>query len=526
MAVSQQHIQRALAELSGCIGSAPPLSLSPAGCAELLQAVVVWAAPGSEPENKHKVPERAAAAARACLRLLEAVRISSRDKEEPEDSQITCYGAVSTNGATPESAFGIAEAGLKCAPQEENGTVGKLVEEDLTDNAKDDSKPEGLPTSSEAALDSSRVWPEDPQCILRCATAPILILCGAHSLDRPWTNDLSRTLTAQLLRKLIYASNCDSVTDLLRGPSDRESEFGTFREVLRLLRPRLCKETWQSHPDAPHVFSWVLSLVPRPWLPEFLSQVLPPALLLSDDYKPENKVLGISCLRHIIRNVPSAELRQYNRALVVYQALRNHLYATDADVIEVALPCLLDLFPVLHKRPPAVGEYQKDGEDPSDQVMQLVLTHMEMEHKIALRRSYARYLPSLQERLGMRVVRHMKRLLRVIVGYLEVCDGPEETTRLCILETLQGTIKYAWPRIPHRLPLLLKALLKLMYDVTCEPVQTPEPVTEALLCGATECLLLLDRCCDGQVKAALKGVPSLCAEPRLVKCLAAVQQDS
>lgn len=48
--------------------------------------------------------------------------------------------------------------------------------------------------------------------------------------------------------------------------------------------------------------------------------------------------------------------------------------------------------------------------------------------------------------MGVRVVRHMKRLLRVIVGYLEVCDGPEETVRLCILDTLQGTIKYAWPR--------------------------------------------------------------------------------
>lgn len=65
---------------------------------------------------------------------------------------------------------------------------------------------------------------------------------------------------------------------------------------------------------------------------------------------------------------------------------------------QVVLPCLLDLFPVLHKPPPAVGSFQKDGENPSDQVMQLILTHMEMEHKIALRRLYARNLPALQER--------------------------------------------------------------------------------------------------------------------------------
>lgn len=49
-------------------------------------------------------------------------------------------------------------------------------------------------------------------------------------------------------------------------------------------------------------------------------------------------------------------------------------------------------------------------------------------------------------RLGILIVRHLKRLERVILGYLEVCDGPEEEARLGILETLQCTIEHAWPR--------------------------------------------------------------------------------
>lgn len=49
-------------------------------------------------------------------------------------------------------------------------------------------------------------------------------------------------------------------------------------------------------------------------------------------------------------------------------------------------------------------------------------------------------------RLGILVVRHLKRLQRVIVGYLEVCDGPEEEARLGILQTLRCTIEHAWPR--------------------------------------------------------------------------------
>lgn len=49
-------------------------------------------------------------------------------------------------------------------------------------------------------------------------------------------------------------------------------------------------------------------------------------------------------------------------------------------------------------------------------------------------------------RLGILIARHLKRLERVILGYLEVCDGPEEEARLGILETLQCTIEHAWPR--------------------------------------------------------------------------------
>jgi len=39
----------------------------------------------------------------------------------------------------------------------------------------------------------------------------------------------------------------------------------------------------------------------------------------------------------------------------------------------------------------------------------------------------------------------MKRLERVIVGYLEVSDAPEEKCRLNILEALQKTLQIAWP---------------------------------------------------------------------------------
>ena len=49
-------------------------------------------------------------------------------------------------------------------------------------------------------------------------------------------------------------------------------------------------------------------------------------------------------------------------------------------------------------------------------------------------------------RLGILTVRHLKRLERVIISYLEVYDGPEEEARLKILETLKLLLQYTWPR--------------------------------------------------------------------------------
>lgn len=45
--------------------------------------------------------------------------------------------------------------------------------------------------------------------------------------------------------------------------------------------------------------------VTRPSLSPHLSHLLPPSLLLSDHYKPENCILGVRCLHHIVLNTVS-----------------------------------------------------------------------------------------------------------------------------------------------------------------------------------------------------------------------------
>ncbi|XP_078095610.1 TELO2-interacting protein 2 [Mustelus asterias] len=360
-----------------------------------------------------------------------------------------------------------------------------------------------------------------PDCVLRAILPHLVIFCATHCQDKAWTSAESQLAAEELLAAAVQAAGCKSVTELLCGAEEEEGR-GILGAVLHLLKPQMNKNTWKLNPATKHVFRWLLQRVRRPWLAEHLDVVLPPSLLFSDDYRTENKILGVRCLQHIIDNVPAADLLQYNRAQVVYHALYNHLYTPEASLIQTVLSCLLDLLPLLEKSHVTRGQQRANR---YDKVFCLILTHMEVEDKIPLRRVYAKHLPIFTERLGILVVRHLKRLQRVILGYLEVYDGPEEAARLCVLQAFQSMIQQAWPRMSMRLEVLLKSLLKFIYDMATDQSPTPPRVKEELLQDATHCLILLNRCCERKVTVLLEGVRQSCENATVLDCLQRVQQD-
>ncbi|XP_034773661.2 TELO2-interacting protein 2-like [Acipenser ruthenus] len=358
--------------------------------------------------------------------------------------------------------------------------------------------------------------------LVRKLLPPVFVFSAAHVQGLPWTDAQSELAARELLAASVQTAGCETLTELLCGKTSGDDE-GILGPVLELLKPEMQKETWKLNQATKHVFSWTLIQVSRPWLCSYLDWVFPPSLLISDDYRTENKVLGVHCLHHIVLNVPAAALRQFNRAQVLYHALFNHLYTPEAQLIQAVLPCLLDLLSVLEKPPQKAGDPRKATR--YDEVLRLVLTHMEMEHKIPLRRVYARNIPPFIDRLGILIVRHLKRLERVIVGYLEVYDGPEEVARLYTLQALENTIQHAWPRMASRLDVLVKSLLRLIYDVCTDCSPTPQAVKEDLLQRAAHCLILLHRCCDHELQTVLAGVHSTCPEARVLECIEKIQQD-
>ncbi|KAI1900919.1 hypothetical protein AGOR_G00054790 [Albula goreensis] len=351
----------------------------------------------------------------------------------------------------------------------------------------------------------------------------LFVFAVTHLQPQPWTSDSSRAAANELLNAVVQGAGMVSSTQLLCGKTEND-DAGVIGPVLEMLKPELTKDNWKRNQASKHIFAWTLTQVVRPWLAEFLDRVFPPSLLISDDYRTDNKVLGVHCLHHIILNVPAADLRQYNRAQVLYHAMFNHLYVSEAELIEVVLPCLLDLLFVLEKPPKSVGTPRKSNR--YDEVLRLILTHMEMEHKLALRRVYVQNVALFIERMGIVIARHLKRLERVIVGYLEVSDAPGEQARLGILDVLEKTIQHAWPRMECRLTTLVRALLRLLVDVSADHTSSPSGVREELLSRATRCLLLLDHCTQGKVKVLLKGVDSSCADSAVLECLQKVADAS
>ncbi|GAB1293077.1 TELO2-interacting protein 2 [Apodemus speciosus] len=380
-------------------------------------------------------------------------------------------------------------------------------------------------------VESAKSSPDCPAwtTALRHLSGPAYVFAITHRLKQPWTSPKSQHVAGEVLSLLLRVTECSSVAGFLYG--ENEDDRGRFALVLGLLKPHLNKDTWKKNPAVKHVFSWTLQQVTQPWLNQHLEKILPPSLLISDDYQTENKILGVQCLHHVVVNVPAADLLQYNRAQVLYHALLNHLYMPEHHLIQAVLLCLLDLFPVLEKGLHWKGETAR-ATTHCHEVLQLVLTHMEPEHRLPLRRTYASSLPAFVKRLGILTVRHLKRLERVILGYLEVYDEPEDETRLKILETLKLVMQYTWPRlrgdrrISCRVVVLLKALLKLICDVARDTVPTTEAAKTAVLQEATDCLILLDHCSQGRVKGLLAKIALSCEDSTVVSCIRKVQQGS
>ncbi|KAE8292572.1 TELO2-interacting protein 2 [Larimichthys crocea] len=305
--------------------------------------------------------------------------------------------------------------------------------------------------------------------VLLSVCPPVCVFSVTHFQDRPWTSPASRAAARSLQEALLRAGRWRDSAHLLTGGEENRGMLG---EILDVLQPQLSNEVW---------LAWTLLQVTRPSLSPHLSRLLPPSLLLNDHYRPENCMLGVHCLHHIVLNTTPADLRQFNRAEVVYEAFFKHLYTSEAAVMQAVLPGLLDLLAVLEKPPSSLGPSPSHRKPcRHDDVLRLMLTHMEAENKVALRRVYAAALPPYVDRMGVAVCRHLRRLERVVLGYLE-----------------------------------------LLLDVSVDSGLS-DSVRQQLTNQTSLCIKLLDGCSHGDVQRLLEQIDSSCCSSEVLCCLATV----
>lgn len=331
----------------------------------------------------------------------------------------------------------------------------------------------------------------------------ILLLFQHKDNSHMWTNNTSRHQSDVLLNKVLSCFAISEVRYLLQmntTQSDTTTPSTTIAgQVFVILRDYLTAEKWKHFPHIKESFGCLLKHIRFPQLSDYLELVLPPSLLVIDDFEISNKVLGVGCLLHIIKNVSSEELRWYGRADVIFEAVKHCLYTHEVPLIDLTHQALLAILKVVDQ--PQAAQISK-----YDDVFLIVLQNIEFENKIILRRIYTRMLHSFIDAMGITVIRHTNRLLRIFEMYLETYDGPEEVARFHILEALYSFLKAAWSRISGHTDKLLKILIRFIYDISVDDTLTTVVTKQDLLNQATRCLILLKFCDKGKVVSVLSAI--------------------
>uniref|UniRef100_T1I7H1 Uncharacterized protein n=1 Tax=Rhodnius prolixus TaxID=13249 RepID=T1I7H1_RHOPR len=165
----------------------------------------------------------------------------------------------------------------------------------------------------------------------------LLILCGEHSALEYWSSHITMEITKKIADQLLQLFHKNTVEELIMG-----SRF-IFKNALLELRPKLLLSTWKCNPAAVLCYHWLLMKVRAPFLNEYLSDVLPTALIITDDFEEPNRLRGLKCITHIVNNVTKADLQMYGQCDVILEALQPILYCREVDLLEQFLVCFVTI---------------------------------------------------------------------------------------------------------------------------------------------------------------------------------------
>ena len=309
--------------------------------------------------------------------------------------------------------------------------------------------------------------------VVRSFAVNLLSLVGEHHEKNVWNTAESVSIAKELLSGVLELYRCQSVSQFL-------TEQDNFTTVLLTLRPKLLKDTWKSYPAAVACYKWMLYQVEKPALYHHIGDVLPTALILVDDYVPDNVVIGLECLHQIVQHSHLKKgLIDTGYAKVIFHTLERLTRQREAKYVTLVYSCITSLLATIEHWDKTLNVFEWTHRD---DVLIVLLDNMEFEQNVELRCVYMLSLPQLLTNIGC--AKWCERLTRILSEYCE--HHTDLRTLKATLETAKTFLLMFHLRVAaHCIP-LYTAFLKLHFDLSETPVFDKE-----IIQNLEDCICLL-----------------------------------
>nr|XP_003703478.1 PREDICTED: TELO2-interacting protein 2-like [Megachile rotundata] len=304
-------------------------------------------------------------------------------------------------------------------------------------------------------------------------TINLLLLIGEQHEKNVWNTAESVSISKELVNEILELYRCQSISQLLM-------EQNNLTNVLLTLRPKLMKDTWKSYPAAVACYKWILYQTEKPTLYDHISDVLPTALIIIDDYVPENIVIGLECLYQIIQHSHLKKgLIDTGYDKVMFHTLERLTHQREVKYVLLVYSCITSLLATIEHWDDTLNVFEWTKRD---DVLIVLLDNMDFEQNVELRSVYMLSLPQLLTNIGC--AKWCEKLLRILCEY---CEHHTD------LKTLKATLDAAKTFLlmfhfrvaAHCVP-LYTAFLKLHFDLTETPVFDKE-----IMQNLEDCICLL-----------------------------------
>ncbi|KAI8817464.1 uncharacterized protein EV422DRAFT_225831 [Fimicolochytrium jonesii] len=294
------------------------------------------------------------------------------------------------------------------------------------------------------------------------------IWCCAHIRDK--AQDLLTTLLSHHPRRLstlISAHAADILTTHIKPFFTHQRVHDTGNRAV-VTKQQEIENVWSDEQpgdvqlwktervDCVQVLGWVVLHLEHGQIAPIQHLLFPALLTLLDDHDPAYKTIGAQLTHHaIVKNSAPMDIRRTGLGDVFFNFLLPCLtYHSDPPLLRSALPCIVDLVPVIE----IVGSEAYCVR--LERVMQEgVLRGLSFAAggKVEVLRTILQIIPDLVSRLGIITVRHLQSLLGTTTTllHLHTHDTP---TQLLAARAVLTLIREAWPRVAQYRGVVMKGV--------------------------------------------------------------------